>query len=93
MSSEMCEFNDVQMGNEVRTMSSVPVEITCTYLLNEAVYLHVSHRGYQMNMKNASAIVWAVCITRSVHMAVTGVVKHKTPMYVLLFVTVLINSH
>jgi hypothetical protein len=71
MSSEMCEFNDVQMVNEVRTVSSVPVEITRTYLLNEAVYLHVSHRGYRMHVKNASAIVWAVCITRSVRMAVT----------------------
>jgi hypothetical protein len=30
MSSEMCEFKDVQMVNEVRTNSSVLVEITCT---------------------------------------------------------------
>jgi hypothetical protein len=46
------------MVNEVRTKSSVLVEITCTYLLNEALYLHVSHWGLQMHMKKASAIVW-----------------------------------
>jgi hypothetical protein len=49
MSSEMCEFKDVQMVNEVGTNSSMLVEITCTYLLNE---------GFRMHMKNASAIVW-----------------------------------
>jgi hypothetical protein len=46
-----------------------------------------------MHVKNASAIVWAVCMTRSVHVAVTGVVKHKTLMYVLLFVMLLIKTH
>jgi hypothetical protein len=30
MSGEMCEFKDVQMVNEVRTNSSVLVDITCT---------------------------------------------------------------
>jgi hypothetical protein len=58
MSSEMCEFKDVQMVNEVRTKSLVLVEITCTYLLNEALYLLVLHRGFQMHMKNAGAIFW-----------------------------------
>jgi hypothetical protein len=46
-----------------------------------------------MHAKNASAIVWAVCITRSVHVAVIGAVKHKTLMYVLLFVMLSFNSH
>jgi hypothetical protein len=57
MSSEMCEFKDLQMVNEVRTKTSVLAEITCTYLLNKAVYLLALHKGFWMRMKNASAIV------------------------------------
>jgi hypothetical protein len=46
-----------------------------------------------MHVENANAIVWALCITRTLHMAVVAVGKHKTLMYVLLFVMLLFNSH
>jgi hypothetical protein len=58
MSSEMCQFKGLQTVNEVRIKTLMLVEISCTNLSNETMYLHVLHKGFLMHVKSTSAIVW-----------------------------------